>query len=351
MQHFTVARDLSRGHAPVWPQSRWVYSVFPPSQYAAQVVTLWIGRAFAPDPGIHWARLGSILLGVLGTVLIARAAGRVTRDPRAGLLAGTAAALYPQYAFVTAYCNADAYTIFAGLLLIDALATWVALGEGSAGLPYVGAAAGVVLSAKSTAFYLLPLGALWVWSRRPPLRSVLAAVVLAAAVALPWLAWNAARTGGDALGVELYRKYMAEVWHPRTLLQVRGGLADFASLMASSAIGVFGNMSLPLPRFQLWLVGALIAAGSIVSAANRPWSRPARFIAGAAVLNVLSELAKCILIDFSPQGRHVLVPVLLLTAVALIGPARRWPRWPYPFLAILAMAAATMEWQLATRGR
>jgi hypothetical protein len=292
-----------------------------------------------------------VLLGVAGSLLLARAAGRFVRDRRAGTLAGVAAALYPQYAFVTAYCNADAYTIFAGLLLVDALAAWAARGEGAGGLAYVGAAAGVVLSAKVNGFYLLAPAALWVLARRPPLAALARATALGLAIAVPPLAWNAARTGGDAFGVQRYSLFMAEVWRPQTLLQIPHGAATFAYLISSSAIGVFGNMSLPLPWPLRGGIGALIACGALVAARTRPWSRGARFVAAAAVLNVLSELAKCVLVDFQPQGRYLLLPALLLTTVALLGPARRWPRWPALFLAVLALGALTMEWQLATRGR
>jgi hypothetical protein len=83
----------------------------------------------------------------------------------------------------------------------------------------------------------------------------------------------------------------------------------------------------------------------------RPWPAGARYIAVAAALNVLSELAKCLLIDFQPQGRYLLLPTLLLACVAIAAPSRRWPRWPQLFIAVLAVAAVTMELQLATKGR
>jgi 4-amino-4-deoxy-L-arabinose transferase-like glycosyltransferase len=360
-QHFLVIRHLSEGRAPVWPDSPSVYSVFPPSQYAMQAATLWLGRALpdvrrlpgqGPDAvGIFWARAGSVLLGVAGSVLLARTAGAFLRDARAGILAGAAAALYPQYAFVTSYCNADACTIFAGVLLVDALATWAVRGEGAAGLGYVGAAAGAVLSGKVSGFYLLLPATILVLSRRPPLRALLRSCALAAFVAGPWLLWNAVRTGGDAFGVRLYGKLLADVWRPQTLLEIPHGATKFAYLMASSAIGVFGNMSLPLPWALRGAIGAVVLAGVLIAARTRPWSPAAKFIAGAALANLGSELAKCLLVDFQPQGRYVLVPVLLLICVAVIAPARHWRRWPAVFLAVLAVSTLTMEWQLFARGR
>ena len=360
-QHFQVIRDLSEGRAPVWPDSPSIYSVFPPSQYLIQAATLRLGRAFpdlrrvlgqGPDAvGIFWARAGSVLLGVAGSVLLARTAGAFLRNAGAGILAGAAAALYPQYAFVTSYCNADACTIFAGLLLVDALAVWAIRGEGAAGLGYVGAAAGAVLSEKVSGFYLLLPAAILVLSRRPPLRALLQSCTLAALVAGPWLLWNAVRTGGDAFGVRLYGKFMADVWRPQTLLEIPHGAVKFAYMTASSAIGVFGNMSLPLPWPLRGAIGAVVLAGVLIAARMRPWSPAAKFIAGATLANLGSELAKCLLVDFQPQGRYVLVPVLLLICVALIAPARRWPRWPAVFLAVLTLSTLTMEGQLFARGR
>jgi 4-amino-4-deoxy-L-arabinose transferase-like glycosyltransferase len=359
--HFQVIRDLSVGRAPVWPDSPSIYSVFPPSQYLIQATTLRLGRALpdlrrvpghGPDAaGIFWARAGSVLLGVAGSVLLGRTAGAFLRNARAGILAGAAAALYPQYAFVTSYCNADACTIFAGLLLVDALALWAIRGEGVAGLGYVGAAAGAVLSEKVSGFYLLLPAAILVLSRRPPLRALLQSCALAALVAVPWLLWNAVRTGGDAFGVRLYGKFMADVWRPQTLLEIPHGAARFAYMTASSAIGVFGNMSLPLPWPLRGAIGAAVLAGVLIAARTRPWSPAAKFIAGVTLANLGSELAKCLLVDFQPQGRYVLVPVLLLISVALIAPARRWPRWPAAFLAVLTVSTLTMEWQLTARGR
>ena len=348
--HFLVARDLAFARAPVWPASSSVYSVFPPTQYAAQAATLMLARAFIREPGIFWARLGSVLLGVGGVLLLARSAGRFSRDARSGVLAGAAAALYPQFAFVTSYCNADAFTIFAGLLLVDALAAWSARGESGAGLAYVGAAAGLVLTAKVNGFYLLVPAAAWVLSRRPSLRDSIRSIAIAALVAAPFLLWNAARTAGDPLGVRLYAKFMAEVWRPQTLFQIPHGLWEFFRLAASSAIGVFGNMSLPLPAPLRFAIAALLAFGT-AAAVRWPPSRAATFLAAAAALNLLSELAKCALVDFQPQGRYLLVPALLLTCVAVLAPARRWPPWAFAALAVLAVSTATMEWQLATRGR
>jgi len=312
-QHFIVIRYLSEGRAPVWPASPSVYSVFPPSHYAIQAATLWLGRALpdlrrvpgqGPDAvGIFWARTGSVLLGVAGSVL-----------------------------------------------LVDALAVWAIRGEGAAGLGYVGAAAGAVLSGKVSGFYLLLPATILVLSRRPPLRALLQSCALAAFVAGPWLLWNTIRTGGDAFGVRLYGRFMADVWHPQTLLEIPHGAAKFAYLTTSSAIGVFGNMSLPLPWALRGAIGAVVLAGVLI-AARSPWSPAAKFIAGAALANFGSELAKCLLVDFQPQGRYVLVPVLLLICVALIAPARRWPRWPAVFLAVLAISTLTMEWELFARGR
>jgi len=363
--HFAVIRDLSEGRAPVWPHSPSVYSVFPPSQYLIQAATLRLGRAFpdlrrlpgrGPDAvGIFWARAGSVLLGVAGSVLLARTAGASFRNAPAGTLAGAAAALYPQYAFVTSYCNGDAYTIAAGLLLVDALVRWDSGAKERGGLGYVGAAAGAVLTGKVSGFHLLLPAAVWILSQRPPLSALLRSAAVAGVVAIPWLGWNAIRTGGDVLGVRLYARYMAEVWHPQMLSQMPGGFRLFVRMIVNSSIGVFGNMSLPLP----WPLRTAIAASVLVGAplaARQLFRDPAQrravwFLAGAILVSLSAELLKSLRFDFSPQGRYVLIPVLLVAAAAAAGLARRWPRWALVFPGVLALSTLTMEWQLATKGR
>src|SRR5207244_13651744 len=51
------------------------------------------------------------------------------------------------------------------------------------------------------------------------------AAALGLLIAVPPLIWNAARTGGDAFGVQRYGLFMAEVWRPQTLLQIPHGAA------------------------------------------------------------------------------------------------------------------------------
>jgi len=174
-------------------------------------------------------------------------------------------------------------------------------------------------------------------------------------VAIPWLGWNAIRTGGDVLGVRLYARYMAEVWHPQMLSQMPGGFRLFVRMIVNSSIGVFGNMSLPLP----WPLRTAIAASVLVGAplaARQLFRDPAQrravwFLAGAILVSLSAELLKSLRFDFSPQGRYVLIPVLLVAAAAAAGLARRWPRWALVFPGVLALSTLTMEWQLATKGR
>ena len=386
--HFEVVRALAAGDAPVWPRSASVYSVFPPSQYLVQAATFAAARALGllthlqravpDDPscaGIVWARLGSALLGAVFVLLLSRSTGRIMQDERDGLLVGALAALYPQHVFVSSCCNADILTLTAGMFLLDALTAWAFRGEGSAGLPRIGLGCGLVTIAKLSGFYLLIPALAWVAiarARKPaattdagslPARPHGASLAVAAAaavcVAAPFLLWNTLRNGGDPLGLHAYSRYLAEVVHPKTMLQLPRGMLLFAKASLASSYGLFGNMSLPLPAAANIVFASLALFGLAVSLRARPREplrrRLASCLLGAAALNLAFEFAKCLLVDFQPQGRYLLLPVLGCASAALLAPGRRWPRlrlaWPALFLSVIAASSLEMQWLLYSRGR
>jgi len=83
-------------------------------------------------------------------VLLARTAGGVRPEAPAGT-SPALRPLYPQYAFVTSYCNGDAYTI-AGRTPARRCPGAMGFGsEGKGWVGYVGAAAGAVLTGKVSA--------------------------------------------------------------------------------------------------------------------------------------------------------------------------------------------------------
>src|SRR5262249_40385351 len=149
------------GDARTWPDVESIYTVYPPSQYAAQALALiaapawrtspWLQRSAPADRaylGYGLARLGSVALGLATVLLLMGAARRATGSRAVALAVGLAAAAYPQLVFIASYVNGDAMTLAAAALLVFALAGWVRRGEGDAGLAAVGLSAGAVLLGK-----------------------------------------------------------------------------------------------------------------------------------------------------------------------------------------------------------
>lgn len=378
--HMLVARALAHGQLLRWPEQTWtVYAVFPPSQDVLQAATL----AFAEKSGLAartrglqrfapweengrdylWLRLGSALASALACLFLAAAAARFSRDAQAGLWAGLACALEPQLAFLGGYVNPDALTICAGAALVAALARWSDLGEGRRGLPLVGAACGFVLLAKASGFFLLPPTALWLFfslgKRKLRARDLLAAAGCALTVALPALALNTWKNRGDPLGVQAYARYLETVWKPKTWAQVPHAFWFARRQLSASSFGLFGNMSLPLPAWEFIAFGALVALGLACALALWPRAseqqrRGALWLVAALLANALLELHHLWFVDFQPQGRYVLLSVLLLLCAATLAPARLSARlrfFPAAMLSLLAVCAGTMEWLLVTRGR
>jgi hypothetical protein len=133
----------------------------------------------------------------------------------------------------------------------------------------------------------------------------------------------------------------------------------FPRALVSSAFAKFGNqtVSLPLWLYLPWL--ALLAVGLTVGA----WHvrtrgvrvrRIAAWLVSACVLSFLLVVYECFFVDFSPQGRYVLLPALLLTLVAVWAPAEAstatWARlWPTASVGFLLVAAAWSEALLLLR--
>ncbi len=366
--HFMFTRALSTGVAPTWPeQTDSIYGAFLPTPYLVQALTLAlagdsadVGRfrsASAWAHGYEAARLGSALLGVLTVLALALAAGTWTGSRCAALAVGLAAAFYPQLVFIDAYTNADAFTICAGAWFVLAVVRWARRGEVADGIIAVGAAGGLVVLGKMSGYFLLPITVPWIawaaWRRRVRTRDLVAAMGAFAIVSGPVLAWNAWRNGGDVLGLERYHRFLAEVWHGKVGGQLPNAFPWFASFLPRSAFGVFKNAGLPLPSAffiiaALLLVIGLAAAVSSLPRAPGTTHRAALWIGGALISNVLLVAYSCWFVDFSPQGRYVLLSALLLAGVAVWAPTRwlslraRWV-WPSACVAFLFVAAVQAQ--------
>ncbi len=371
--HMDYAAALAEGRWQPWPESR--MAMFPPSEYALQAAALALARAGA-DPawayrlplrapcyrGFPLARVASVLYGGAAVVALAAAAAAATGSRAQGVGAGLVAALHPQRFFVSSHVNAEAPALAAGALLVLALARWSSRGEGERGLTAVGAASGLVAINKLTGFAALPPTALWIgWAvARGRARPVAAARAAAAALALaaPVLAWNAVRNGGDPLGLAAIRRFLeSPAWHGAGgLVLPEHALWVFFRTLARSSFMKFSNMSLalPLPLYLPWLLLVPLGLGSAVLSLGRSSGvarRSAGWVGATAVLSLAACLWHSFRYDFSPQGRYVLLPVVLLTVAAALSPpprpawlCRAWRPAVLAFFAIAAMASLWLLW-------
>ena len=372
--HFDVVEKLARGHLPRWPRDGNIYAAYLPSNYAAQAAALWtlspIASEFEPFAripprstlfhGYDLARVGSVLLGTAAALLLMAAAFTVTSSRGVGIAVGLAAALYPQLVFVTSYVNGDALTVAAGSALLFALARWIRAGESGVHLLGVGVASGLVLLGKPNGYALLPPTAVWIaWAGwrggREVRRATFRAVAVAALVASPFLLLNAVRNHGDALGTGTFQHYV-KVLHPELKdgRDLEHPLGDFVELFSKSSFGLFGNMDLSMEpawyrtALALLVVGALLTARSLRSASPVAW-RSLAWGAASLAINLALVVRMSWFVDFQPQGRYALLPIVLLTLAFLAGPAagaaskgaRRWA-WPIVGVTFLGAAAAEM---------
>jgi hypothetical protein len=369
--HVTVARDLAHGRAPTWPASESIYSAFPPTPYAVHAIT---GAAAAPlaalEPrlsrpprqehaGYLPYRLGGVLLGVAGVLLFALAAAAWwPRDRIALWMTGGIAAAYPQHLFVSGYVNADAYVFASQGLLLAALARWVRRGEGDVGLRVVAIACAAVVIGKTSAWGVLPATGLWVlwaaWRRRAGSVALARAVALGLALVVPVLGWNAWRTGGDALGVSTWLRFMQTVWTSKPLPMVEDGWRLFATQLCGSAFARFGNMGVRIASGYYSIALVLAAAGAValcataLRAREHPQRRAAAWVLGAIACGVGLAAWTCYRHDFQPQGRYVLFQAVLLAVagatplLALRGRLRGLALLPAAFYLIAALQSLSV---------
>jgi 4-amino-4-deoxy-L-arabinose transferase-like glycosyltransferase len=367
--HFLFTSALSHGRAPTWPdQTDSIYGAFLPTPYVVQALTLAlagdvadVGRFQPVSPwarGYEAARLGSALLGTLTALALAMAAGVWTGNRGATVAVGLTAALYPQLVFVGAYTNADAFSVCAGALLVLAVARWAREGEGAVGLAAMGAAGGLVVLGKMSGYFLLPVTAPWIawaiWRRRMEARALLPAIGAFALVSGPVLAWNAFRNGGDVLGLQRYNRFLAEVWHGKDGRQIPEALRWFVSALSRSSFGVFKNMNLDMPVVFYAAAAVLLAIGVTAGMALLPRAtgttrRAAVWLGAVISANLLLVVYNCWFVDFSPQGRYMLLSALLLAGLTVWTPTAWLPprtRWCWPSACIGFLLAAAVQAQV-----
>lgn len=363
--HMKVVRALAAGHPLLFPRDGVPHAAFLQTVYVPHAASLallsaagadrvWLYRypLVRPDlAGFPLARAGSVLLGTLAVLLLALAAEALSGLRMVGLLAGLAAAVHPQLAFVSAYVNGDAFTAAAGAALALALARWARGGEGERGLLAVGVASGLVLLGKPNGYALLVPTTAWAASRlRAGLhpRSLFRAAALAAAIGAPFLLWNAFRSGGDALGSRSLGKWVKA--HPalKDARALDASPADFAAAVARSSFAVLGNNDLELPAgwYRTAAVMVLLGLAGGGLAASRTGSVPRRagaFLVGAFVVNAALLFHMSWFVEYQPQGRYLLLPSVLLVVAAVLSPAALGHgrlRWAWPAAGTIFLAAA-----------
>lgn len=369
--HLQVVQKLATGRLFVErPDPRSSYEAFLPVPYLPHAAVLAVGTAelgrYARFPartpagqGFFAARVGSVVLGALTVLLLALAAFAWSGDLAVARWTALVAALYPQLLFLGGYGNADAYTIAAGALVVFALARWARGGEGAAGLGLLAAALALVVLGKPSGYFLLATTGVWIASavvaRRIDGRALARASAIAVGAAGPWLAWNAWRNGGDVLGLGHYAAWLASLRQPFTPgIEIPNAPRLFVEWLSHSSFGVFRNLDLYLPTaFYAAALGFLVA-GLAVAARRRSTRtatdrRAVRWLAASVALNLALVVYNCWFVGFSPQGRYVLLNVVLLTAIACAAPAADrtatwWRLWPRAYVGFLALAAA---WSLA----
>jgi len=344
-QHFVVVRALARGHVPSFSEIAVPYAAYPPTNYAVQALCLAAlthlpcpGRFPARDPaigGYFFARLGSVILGMISALLLACAASGWDGTRRTGLAAGLVVAWWPQSAFLGSYVNGDIMTVTAGAGLALSLAHWVRAGEKETGLAAVGIASGLVLLGKPYGYCLLPPAALWIASRLwrcsltigPLLRSTSLAVLIAG----PVLLWNGIRNGGDPLGTRTFTRFLTMVPWPngRPVPNIHG----FIEWFGKSSFGVFRNGNLQMPRPYYLLAAALVLAGLAMAWLRVDWARPgtrraALWLGASLAINLALIVYMSWFVDFQPQGRYAMLSVLLVAIVSVTVPARTSSRFP-----------------------
>lgn len=345
LAHFWVTREMSFGRFAPWsPGAVSIYSSFLPTQYAFQAATLAGGRLLGgdivriPSPeslviGFGYARLGSVILGLVTVVALTQAAWLLTRSRGQAFIAGLVVALLPQLVFVNAYVNADSFTIAAGALLTWSLVRWFLEPQQRVNSTLLGVALGLVLLGKLSGYYLLPptaaLIALELQRQKNAWGGWKQILTACLAVAGPVILWNAARSGGDALGLQAYNEFLAHHW-TRNPAPGPAPWRLFFSKLGTSTFGTFRNMDLFLPMQLYWCALVLTVAGLLVALfLLREATRTVRLLtawllAGAAI-NLALVWWNSWVVDFQPQGRYVLLAATCLGMIAVVAPRRAWP--------------------------
>ncbi len=323
------------------------------------------------------------LLGSLLIPAVFRVASEVS-GPRAGLVAAGLAAFYPEMIWYSAHFWCE--TLFLSLVWWAVERILVADQENSRRAAMAaGVLFGLAILTRETVLYLLPLGAWWVFARRPR-RGALAGLVLASslAVVLPWTVRNwiqfdsfiPVSTGGG-LNLyqgnaplsrnEVYNEYYANegkvsqyqwartaglkvIWErqPAWIFEkIRDEGPRLAELDSLALIhirrGAYGEVACTTYRGAALIVlvpWILIAMASVVAIARARLDRPMVLLLGLLGAYLLLHIATH---GFS-RYRLPVLPGFMILAATLLEPSNRAPLSGVRrgLLAVLALALALL---------
>ncbi|MGH2374317.1 MAG: glycosyltransferase family 39 protein, partial [bacterium] len=293
-----LARIVLAGRLPIgddeayywlWSQHlAWSYPDHPP-----MIAAVVAASTHLFGDGVLGIRALAVLIATV-TPLAVYVAGRDLFDERAAMLAGLITAMLPAFAVGTVFAFPDApLALFWGLAL---WAGWRALQEGGWWWVATGAAVGLALLSKLTAFALVLgfAGALAAggWRRAVRDPGFYAGILVAAALFAPVVIWNA-RHDWFLLHITLSREpWMTPRSIPENLLFFVGGQILYYGALAPVLVGaaIAGvRRRHPALRYLAWMSLPLLIAMGVAALGARPkphWPGPA-YVSMALALGAL----------------------------------------------------------------
>ncbi len=328
-----------------------VYMMWPCGPHILMGMFLKLGYFFPGVPIFYFARFLSALCAVGIVLLVYDIAKKLRPDDRAFQKLSTIfVAFLPQFTFLSAYMNPDIVTVFVATLIVRlwfyALDTrWsaraaVALGAGL-GCGILSKISGYSVIAASVLFLLFSLPR----ERRWRFLAIAGSVCL---VTSGWFFVRNAVLYGDLFGYAVYTQRLKEFLAQAPAFVVERDIFSFLNQAGyrwsvgyllyfcySSFWGVFGWMTIQLPRLLYILAGGLLTAGVIGAGtgyARKKIAFPEHifiFLLIAIALEIASIIAYVMMIKYQPQGRYlypVIAPIAVIFSVGILQFARPYLR-------------------------
>ena len=259
---------------------------------------------------IRFARLLAAVISV-GTVLLTWRAGLAARDGTTGLLAALIVGLLPQFAFRGAHVSNDALVTCASAAVTWGMVRLVREPFAWRVAWATSAALAAAYLAKISAIALVPAVGLALLLAQPaagPVTRVwrLGALALAAAIVAPWSIRNVVLYG-DPFASGAMRHAVAHIITDRPLFS-HYFVSDFPRALAYSFVGMFGWLSVLLPKWlsRAYLVFfAAAGAGVVIGTLRRRLEWRVVAVLVLAALGALAVVVRINLEFTQAQGRYL----------------------------------------------